>query len=61
MRVVTVTVVFRILFVVWIRYVRKNATIFFYVDSVLMAGARSFSAAKEWMQADGPGVWTLVI
>ena len=33
----------------------------FYVDSVLMAGARSFSAAREWIQAGGPGVWTLVI
>ena len=33
----------------------------FYVDSVLMDGARSFSAAKEWMQARSPGVWTLLI
>ena len=31
----------------------------FYVDSVLMACARSFSAAKEWMQARSAGVWTL--
>ena len=47
-------------FVVWIRYVRKNAT-FFNVDSVLQAGARSISAAEEWMQAGSSGVWTLVI
>ena len=47
-------------FVVWIRYVRKNAT-FFNVDSVVKAGARSISAAEEWMQAGSPGVWTLVI
>ena len=39
----------------------KERNNIFYVDSVLMAGARSFSAAREWIQADGPGVWTLVI
>ena len=33
----------------------------FYVDYVLMAGASSFSAAREWMQAGSPGVWTPVI
>ena len=39
----------------------KERNNIFYVDSVLMAGARSFSAAREWIQAGGPGVWTLVI
>ena len=39
----------------------KERNNIFYVDSVLMAGAKSLSAAKEWRLAGGPGVWTLLI